>query len=621
MDEPKPQIVVRHVTGARINKIDQFQLDAIKEITFGRDARSTIPFDSPQDNLVSRKHAVIRIKSEDPLAFAIEDLNTSNGTFVNGERIIGEAEIAPDDKVVLGAGGPEFVFDVQPRPASLASRTRGLSTIETMATRVVAAAGATSPATAQATTQKLPPKMGTGENTAMMMPSDERKRTSQAWMGGMAAVIAFVLVGVGALYWHNASTAERLQQEADDARQKMALAQEQIRQNASNTVSTQIKSVTQQLEMSPGDITSKYGNSMVFIAVSWRLYDKSTGRPVFHKKWTHEDKKAKTVTTLPAYVQLLDYGTKIYPWFTTDDEENKNYKIGGSHTGSGFVINENGFIVTNKHVAESWMIRTPPSDYLGTNKGFLISVSTKGKKKEYKLKIIDVDEEAPELQTWIPGESGGILWQSKGVNRTNLAQYFHGRDPTTPSNRATFFGKDEILEVRFRGSRLSMNAVNVRHSTDADAALIKIESPQPLTPIDIASDDVVKPGEKIIVMGYPGVSDETYVNFETQELGLTKARKEVIPELTITDGIISRLPPDSKTADADQRVTSSFHNDALQLSVNATGAGNSGGPVFNAAGKAIGIYTYGRERAGARVSFAVPIKHARALLTSQRAGQ
>jgi serine protease Do len=168
------QLVIRHVAGAKINKIEQFQLDATKEITLGRDNRSTIAFDSPQDDVVSRKHAVVRVKSEDPLTVVVEDLNSSNGTFVNGQRITGETELSPDDKVGLGQNGPEFVFDVQPRPASLASKTRVLSTIETTATRVIAAAGK-SEANTTSKIPPLPPKVGIGKNTVQLMLSEERK--------------------------------------------------------------------------------------------------------------------------------------------------------------------------------------------------------------------------------------------------------------------------------------------------------------------------------------------------------------------------------------------------------------------------------------------------------------
>jgi S1-C subfamily serine protease len=59
--------------------------------------------------------------------------------------------------------------------------------------------------------------------------------------------------------------------------------------------------------------------------------------------------------------------------------------------------------------------------------------------------------------------------------------------------------------------------------------------------------------------------------------------------------------------------------DTYQMSINSTGAGNSGGPVFNTNGKVIGLFTYGRSFAGdATVTYAVPIRHGRALLNPQR---
>jgi S1-C subfamily serine protease len=55
------------------------------------------------------------------------------------------------------------------------------------------------------------------------------------------------------------------------------------------------------------------------------------------------------------------------------------------------------------------------------------------------------------------------------------------------------------------------------------------------------------------------------------------------------------------------------------MSINSTGAGNSGGPVFNEKGQVIGLFTYGASRQGdASVTFAVPIRHGRQLLNPQR---
>src|SRR5262245_13460574 len=123
-DKPNTQIIIRHIAGAKINRIDPFALADTTEISFGRQAGSTIMFDSPKDDVVSRRHAVLRVKNDEVPSFTLEDLNSSNGTFVNDERMTGTRELLPEDIVEFGKGGPKFAFDIQPRPAGMQARTR-----------------------------------------------------------------------------------------------------------------------------------------------------------------------------------------------------------------------------------------------------------------------------------------------------------------------------------------------------------------------------------------------------------------------------------------------------------------------------------------------------------------
>src|SRR5215218_10101700 len=51
-------------------------------------------------------------------------MNSRNGTFVNRQRITGTVRINPGDVVQLGPGGPEFVFEIEPRPAGATKATR-----------------------------------------------------------------------------------------------------------------------------------------------------------------------------------------------------------------------------------------------------------------------------------------------------------------------------------------------------------------------------------------------------------------------------------------------------------------------------------------------------------------
>ena len=601
-EKPNTQIIIRHIAGAKINRIDPFALADTKEISFGREAGSTVAFDSPKDDVVSRKHAVLRVKHDGATpSFSIEDLKSSNGTFVNGDRISGEHELLPDDTVEFGKGGPKFTFDVQPRPESMVARTRVMSAIDATATHALANTAVTSAVTlVPSSDTQSGKKAGVGKNTVMMMLSDERKKTSQVWMGALAAVVAFFLVGGGVLYWNSVRTAERVQLEAQEESKVQA---EKVRAEASDAA----KQITQQMGMAPGEIVQKYGNSTVWINFSWRLFDKETGRPVFHKRYSFDVGGQKR--SYPAYFRL---GDKIIPWLTTEDEEHSNFEIKMIASGSGFVVSENGFILTNKHVAAGWMVRNEPEKYLGTYGVTEAVIITPVAKKKPLYQVVSLKNLPDDIRHWIPGEQGAILF-SKDANPISPSQ---GRDNATPSNSASLFGKNESLEVRFPGSGLSINANLVRQSTLADAALIKIDSPQALTPIEIAgADENLKVGERVIVLGYPGVSTETLMESSSTERGELKSRLEVIPEPTVTEGIISKLG--TELTQSGTTVVRGTLGDAFQLSINSTGAGNSGGPVFNSAGKVIGLFTYGG-CTDACVSYAVPIKHGRFLLTPQR---
>ena len=606
-DKPNTQIIIRHIAGAKINRIDPFALADTAEITFGREASSTVAFNSPKDNVVSRRHAVLRVKNDGAVpSFSVEDLNSSNGTFVNGERISGARELLPDDTVEFGKGGPRFTFDVQPRPEGMAARTRVMNVIDATATHALSNTAVTSAVTLVPNSDtQSGKKAGVGKNTVMMMLSDERKKTSQVWMGALAAVVAFFLVGGGVLYWNSMRTAERVQLEAQQQSQMQA---EKVRAEASNAA----KQLTQQIGMPPGEVVQKYGNSTVWINFSWRLFDKGTGRPIFHKRFVFDVGGQKR--GLPAYFK---FGDRIIPWFTTEDEEHSNYEIKGTASGTGFVVSENGFILTNKHVAAAWMVRKEPEAYLPSNisDGVIISVGSE-KKKKPTVEVVSLRSLPSEIRGWIPGEDGAILF-GKDAALLSLGQQ---HDNATPSNSASLFGKNEVLDIRFPGSGLSINGTLVRQSTLADAALIKIDSPQALTPIEIAnSEDNLKVGERVIVLGYPGVSPDTILQQNSTERGLVKERKEVIPEPTVTEGIISKLG--TELTQTGGTVLRGTFGDAFQLSINATGGGNSGGPVFNAQGKAIGLFTYTGNNSGAYVSYGVPIKHGRFLLTPQRSQQ
>ncbi|MGE5599920.1 MAG: FHA domain-containing protein, partial [Pseudomonadota bacterium] len=59
--------VFRHLNGSKANQVEQFALDVITELTFGRDPAASVSFDADKDDLVSRRHATISIEGGDLL--------------------------------------------------------------------------------------------------------------------------------------------------------------------------------------------------------------------------------------------------------------------------------------------------------------------------------------------------------------------------------------------------------------------------------------------------------------------------------------------------------------------------------------------------------------------------
>jgi hypothetical protein len=82
-------------SGPTIGKI--FSLDA-QEVTIGRDAANIIAINDAE---ISRRHARMELRGS---AYVIQDLGSTNGTFINGTRISGMQVLNPGDTVAFGEG-------------------------------------------------------------------------------------------------------------------------------------------------------------------------------------------------------------------------------------------------------------------------------------------------------------------------------------------------------------------------------------------------------------------------------------------------------------------------------------------------------------------------------------
>ncbi len=110
-----------------------------------------------------------------------------------------------------------------------------------------------------------------------------------------------------------------------------------------------------------------------------------------------------------------------------------------------------------------------------------------------------------------------------------------------------------------------------------DIALLKIEAAKPLPKVSFGNSDLVRPGDAVLAIGNP--------------LGLGG---------TVTSGIVSAL---------NRNISETPFDDFIQIDA-AINHGNSGGPLFNAAGELIGVNTAffapGNESGSVGLGFAIP---------------
>ncbi len=158
------------------------------------------------------------------------------------------------------------------------------------------------------------------------------------------------------------------------------------------------------------------------------------------------------------------------------------------------------------------------------------------------------------------------------------------------TNRHVVDGADEIQVTLASGKTLDAKLVGKDARTDV--ALLKIDSKDPLTPIELGDSDQVEPGEWVMAIGNPfGLGGNS-----------------------VTVGVVSFKGRDTQLG-VQGTTVEMIQTDA---SINP---GNSGGPLINTRGQVVGINTMivtGGEPQSAGVGFSVPINVAREILAQLR---
>ncbi|WP_088890171.1 PrsW family glutamic-type intramembrane protease [Leptolyngbya ohadii] len=83
-------------------------------VLIGRDPRCQIMLDSQVYGGVSRQHVRICPSAVSPSGWEICDLNSANGTYINGQRLQGCRFLRHGDRIALAKEGAQFIFEMAP---------------------------------------------------------------------------------------------------------------------------------------------------------------------------------------------------------------------------------------------------------------------------------------------------------------------------------------------------------------------------------------------------------------------------------------------------------------------------------------------------------------------------
>lgn len=553
MNEQKISVLIRHIAGSKKGQVEKFEVANTPEIKIGRGLENNVGFDPVKEDTISRNHCSIVQDGANPERFYISDSQSKNGTFVNDSLIIGKTELFAGDIVKLGKEGPSFEFDLDPRPQSHIKKTRIIDPVAIKETKIHS-----SNDLPKATSEKAPPtKEGIGKNTMQHMIRESEKKSKTGLLITVLAILLLASTGGYLLY-------------------KKTGVKEIVHVKDPKTTFT------------PTEIAKANQDKVVYIEMAWKLTNTASSEEMYHVYYPVVQ-KGQIVGYQAAYSQNSQGA--IVPFLVTKGDYLKALGnaqgieldlIASGGSGSGFVVDERGFIATNRHVASNWL--------------------TSYRFQQYAFPGVLVE----------PDQNGqfGPNW-NKTVTQEMVGEW-------VPGNDKRYTGVNTYLDVTFANNSQRTPAKIVRISSTHDVAMIKIDLPEALPKVDLYdSYNEIQPGDPAIVMGYPGIAPVQLVLKRSQDVFNTNPEITSVPVPTVSNGNVGRMVRGSEKNSKIDDYQSTF-GDYYQLTINSTGGGNSGGPMFDEKGRVVGVYSAGKWEPGTSISFAVPIKYVMELMGRQQ---
>ncbi len=577
-------VVIRHVSGTKGPAVEQIPIAGRKELIAGRAPSCDIRYDLAGDDLVSRRHMKIEISGMGEPEFMVVDLNSRNGTFVNKRRIKERSKLRPGDVVQLGAGGPEFVFDLDP-PNN--------ETTPTEKTTAYNAVSELTPPKTDSAQPSLPPGLVVGTRPPKRGLKWRRSLISIAVLLLLASAVILLVRGsrqrlhvpkaVKSGWTALAAEAATMSRTAiDHSGDFFHKLRTWLQRPTPNKISVQNKNPG-------GSLTDVVNvNCLANLEVGWMLLDARSGRQLrqVYIENSKADKGGGTSLlvpnagrSLPLFVLLNN--NRLQPVLTLSD--NVSYRpIGGIYRNPGVLASADGLILTSRRIAAPW---AAPYEWPSDTAAGVVA------KFDKRLKLVNTGAIARrQFPQWLPQESQFILADSLNAPSLHLI-----------NSQVRLDGRTDYLTASLGSESRRVSARVVRASDRFDLAVIRMDTypfpgQQPQAARLLVTSDQ-KPGDSAVLLRPANTS-------------LPNSGAKSVSEW---NGKVVALRHDRDAA-AD---APNSRGDRYELAIGPEPAPEPGAPVFDALGRVFAVETAADPMYPARM-FAIPIRYGVDMLPASR---
>lgn len=301
------RIEFEFLSGARAGRKDAFEKSYI---ALGRDPLADVRFDAEADLDASTKHAAVVLRDD---GYAVRDLGSRNGTFINGHRADGDVALADGDVIRCGGRGPEVRVRLVREAAE--------QVIEKVAAPLPPRAP--KPAPAAKPTAPTAPAKPAGPSATSILRAEVKASASR--YRSLLIVLGIVIVGAAAVLVWQGQTAQ--QQQAQTLSVLDSLGRELTTLKTAKVAADSEAARLQREIRRPGNGPRRLDSLQAqYSTVQRRQRDIATAQGVDYRSIVSTNSAAIAMI----YVQFQDT-TQMW-------------------TGTGFCVTTDGTLLTNRHV-------------------------------------------------------------------------------------------------------------------------------------------------------------------------------------------------------------------------------------------------------------------------------